>query len=89
MILSNHIHSFTHSLIDRQYFINRYRPPECLICEGYYNYKMDIWGAGCVLFEMLTKNPIFPGSNEIDQLHRIHLVIGSPSKLTLQKIMMG
>jgi len=50
---------------------------------------MDIWGAGCVLFEMLTKNPIFPGSNEIDQLHRIHLVIGSPSKLTLQKIMMG
>ena len=31
-----------------------YRAPECLLTDGYYTYKMDIWSVGCVLFEMLT-----------------------------------
>uniref|UniRef100_A0A8C5PWW7 MOK protein kinase n=1 Tax=Leptobrachium leishanense TaxID=445787 RepID=A0A8C5PWW7_9ANUR len=29
-----------------------YRAPECLLTDGYYSYKMDIWSAGCVLFEI-------------------------------------
>lgn len=32
-----------------------YRAPECLMTDGYYNEKMDIWGFGCVLFELLKK----------------------------------
>ena len=31
-----------------------YRPPECLLTDGYYTYKMDVWSVGCVFFEMLT-----------------------------------
>ena len=31
-----------------------YRAPECLLTDGYYSYKMDIWSAGCVLFELAT-----------------------------------
>lgn len=27
-----------------------YRAPECLMTDGYYDSKMDIWGFGCVLF---------------------------------------
>jgi renal tumor antigen len=27
-----------------------YRAPECLMTDGYYTHKMDIWGYGCVLF---------------------------------------
>mmetsp|Transcript_16761 Transcript_16761/g.39506 ORF Transcript_16761/g.39506 Transcript_16761/m.39506 type:complete len:194 (+) Transcript_16761:111-692(+) len=27
-----------------------YRAPECLLTDGYYNYKMDMWGVGCVFF---------------------------------------
>jgi len=27
-----------------------YRAPECLLTDGYYSYKMDIWGLGCVFF---------------------------------------
>jgi renal tumor antigen len=34
--------------------------------DGYYDYKMDIWGAGCVMFEITTLYPIFPGANELD-----------------------
>lgn len=43
-----------------------YRPPECLLTDGYYNHKMDYWGVGCVFFEMLALFPLFPGNNELD-----------------------
>ncbi|KAF6131540.1 MOK protein kinase [Phyllostomus discolor] len=29
-----------------------YRAPECLLTDGCYSYKMDLWSAGCVLYEM-------------------------------------
>ena len=48
--------------------------------EYFYNYKMDIWGAGCVLFEMATLFPLFPGDNEIDQMIRIQNILGPPSE---------
>jgi renal tumor antigen len=56
-----------------------YRAPECLLTDGYYNYKMDVWGAGCVLFEVLALSPLFPGNNELDQVNKIHNIIGTPA----------
>lgn len=29
-----------------------YRAPECLLTDGCYSYKMDLWSAGCVLYEI-------------------------------------
>jgi renal tumor antigen len=55
-----------------------YRPPECLMTDGYYDYKMDVWGAGCVFFEVLALYPLFQGTNELDQVHKIHDVLGTP-----------
>ena len=49
-----------------------------LLTDGYYNYKMDIWGVGCVFFEMLSLFPLFPGDDEIDQVGKIHSILGSP-----------
>ena len=43
-----------------------YRAPECLLTDGYYGYKMDIFAMGCVFFEMLALFPLFPGTNELD-----------------------
>ncbi|TPX39120.1 hypothetical protein SeLEV6574_g07418 [Synchytrium endobioticum] len=63
-----------------------YRPPECLIADGRYGPPMDVWGAGCVLFEIITKNPLFPGANEVDQLARIHATIGAPNEKLLRKM---
>ena len=63
-----------------------YRSPECLLCKGLYNYKLDIWGAGCVLYEVITKHPLFPGKNEMDQLQKIHNIMGSPTQKQLKKI---
>ena len=31
-----------------------YRAPECLLTDGFYNYKMDMWGVECVFFEYCT-----------------------------------
>ncbi|KAJ9439194.1 hypothetical protein DIPPA_25030 [Diplonema papillatum] len=63
-----------------------YRAPECLLTDGYYNYKMDMWGAGCVFFEIVALYPLFPGTNEMDQLHKIHKVLGTPSARVLDKL---
>jgi serine/threonine protein kinase len=27
---------------------------------------MDLWGVGCVFFEVLCLFPLFPGTNELD-----------------------
>ena len=45
-----------------------YRAPECLLTDGYYNYKMDIWGVGAVFFEIVSLFPLFPGTNELDTI---------------------
>ncbi|XP_072545940.1 MAPK/MAK/MRK overlapping kinase-like isoform X2 [Salminus brasiliensis] len=62
-----------------------YRAPECLLTDGYYSLKMDIWSAGCVFFEIMSLNPLFPGSNEVDQVSKIHDVLGTPESTVLQK----
>ncbi|CAL8285247.1 unnamed protein product [Lota lota] len=62
-----------------------YRAPECLLTDGYYSLKMDVWSAGCVFFEIFSLNPLFPGSNELDQIAKIHDVLGTPEGSVLQK----
>ena len=62
-----------------------YRSPECLLTDGYYNYKMDIWGLGCVFFEILTLVPLFPGDDEIDEVNKINYILGSPPEELFQK----
>ncbi|KAF6024165.1 MOK [Bugula neritina] len=63
-----------------------YRAPECLLTDGYYGYKMDIWSVGCVFFEVLSFHPLFPGSNEVDQISKIHDIMGTPSQTMLDKL---
>mmetsp|Transcript_135 Transcript_135/g.161 ORF Transcript_135/g.161 Transcript_135/m.161 type:complete len:553 (+) Transcript_135:116-1774(+) len=62
-----------------------YRAPECLLTDGYYGPEMDLWGAGCVMFEITSLYPLFPGSNEVDQVTRIHKVLGAPTPEIIAK----
>jgi serine/threonine protein kinase len=52
-------------------FACRYRAPECLLTNGWYDYKMDIWGIGCVFFEVVALFPLFPGKDEPDQIDKV------------------
>ena len=62
-----------------------YRAPECLLTDGYYSLEMDLWGVGCVFFEITSLYPLFPGTNELDQINRIHSILGTPHAETLSK----
>ncbi|XP_007951320.2 MAPK/MAK/MRK overlapping kinase [Orycteropus afer afer] len=62
-----------------------YRAPECLLTDGFYSYKMDLWSAGCVFYEITSLEPLFPGDNELDQISKIHDIIGTPAQKTLTK----
>ena len=62
-----------------------YRAPECLLTDGYYGYKMDLWGVGCVMFEVVSLFPLFPGNDELDQVHKIHNILGTPDETLLAK----
>ncbi|OMH83430.1 CTD kinase subunit alpha [Zancudomyces culisetae] len=52
-----------------------YRPPELLLGSTAYGPEVDIWSAGCIVAELLTKRPLFQGSNEVTQLHQILTVM--------------
>jgi serine/threonine protein kinase len=62
-----------------------YRAPECLLTDGYYGFKMDMWGIGCVIFEVLALVPLFPGADEADQIARIHKIMGTPPRVVSRR----
>ncbi|KAJ1452465.1 kinase-like domain-containing protein [Pelagophyceae sp. CCMP2097] len=57
-----------------------YRPPELLLGAADYSARVDSWSAGCVIAEVSTRLPLFPGDSEIDQLAKIFDVQGTPSE---------
>nr|QYW07108.1 cyclin-dependent kinase like 9 [Dimocarpus longan] len=57
-----------------------YRPPELLLGATYYGVGVDLWSAGCILAELLAGKPIMPGRTEVEQLHKIYKLCGSPSE---------
>jgi len=60
-----------------------YRPPELCLGAEYYGLQGDMWSAGCIMVEMMTGKAMFPGSNEVDQVHHICSVLGAPTEDTL------
>lgn len=57
-----------------------YRAPEVLLRAEEYSAPVDIWAMGAMAIEVATLRPIFPGTNEIDQLWRVCEVMGTPSE---------
>ena len=39
---------------------------------------MDMWSVGCILAEMLSNRPMFPGKNYLDQIQKIQEILGTP-----------
>ncbi|XP_008554870.1 serine/threonine-protein kinase ICK [Microplitis demolitor] len=57
-----------------------YRAPEVLLHSTTYNSPIDIWAVGCIMAELYTFRPLFPGKSEIDEIFKICAVIGTPDK---------
>ncbi|PSR90406.1 kinase-like domain-containing protein [Coniella lustricola] len=59
-----------------------YRAPDVLLGSRTYNTSIDIWSAGCIMAEMYTGRPLFPGTTNEDQINRIFRIMGTPTERT-------
>ena len=49
-----------------------YRGPELLLGAEKYGAEVDMWSVGCIFAELLKKEPILQGKNEVDQLTKVN-----------------
>jgi len=56
-----------------------YRAPEIMLTFKQYTKAIDIWSVGCILAEMLSGKPLFPGRDYHHQLTLILDVLGTPT----------
>ena len=55
-----------------EYVVTRwYRAPELLLNCSEYTAAIDIWSVGCILGEIMTREPLFPGKDYVHQLRLI------------------
>eukprot|EP00930_Biecheleria_cincta_P059161 TRINITY_DN44916_c0_g1_i1.p1 TRINITY_DN44916_c0_g1~~TRINITY_DN44916_c0_g1_i1.p1 ORF type:complete len:467 (+),score=82.27 TRINITY_DN44916_c0_g1_i1:67-1467(+) len=57
-----------------------YRSPEIFLGGVVSGIALDIWSLGCVLAEMLTHTPTFPGTSEIQMLFLQFQLLGTPTE---------
>jgi len=69
------VRPYTHEVITLWY-----RAPEILLGSQAYSMPVDMWSAGCIFAELLTKRPLFPGDSEIDEIFRIFKMLGTPNE---------
>ncbi|KAI9763469.1 MAG: hypothetical protein M1840_000483 [Geoglossum simile] len=57
-----------------------YRAPELLLGAETYGREVDMWSIGCIFGELVTKEPLLQGKNEVDQLSKIFELCGIPTE---------
>lgn len=57
-----------------------YRAPELLLGAKQYSTAIDMWSLGCIMAELLSKEPLFNGKTELDQIDKIFRTLGTPSE---------
>ncbi|PWN96706.1 kinase-like protein, partial [Tilletiopsis washingtonensis] len=61
-----------------------YRSPEVILGMNYHT-AIDIWSLGCIIAELYTGYPLFPGENEQEQLACIMEVLGVPDRYLVER----
>jgi len=63
-----------------------YRAPDVLLGSRNYSTSIDIWSAGCIMAEMYSGRPLFPGKTNEDQLNKIFKLLGTPDERSWPKV---
>lgn len=70
-----------------EYVVTRwYRAPELLLAGEDYTTAIDMWSAGCLIAELYTRKPIFPGRDVKNQIEVVTKILGKPNKAQLKNI---
>lgn len=70
------------------YVVTRwYRAPEIVLLPSQYTQAIDIWATGCIHAEMISRRPLFPGADYLDQVKKIISVLGTPSQEEVQGLL--
>ncbi|CAK9197349.1 unnamed protein product [Sphagnum troendelagicum] len=67
--------SYTHEIVTLWY-----RAPEVLLGATHYSIPVDIWSVGCIIAELVRKQPLFTGDSELQQLLHIFRLLGTPNE---------
>ncbi|XP_065182264.1 mitogen-activated protein kinase 14-like [Sycon ciliatum] len=65
-----------------------YRAPEVMLQWEHYGNtgKMDLWSVGCILAEMMTREVLFKGGSEMDQIRLMVDILGIPEKSMMDNL---
>ncbi|CAE7497286.1 MPK4, partial [Symbiodinium sp. CCMP2456] len=63
-----------------------YRAPEVILTSREYTAAVDMWSAGCILGELISRAPMFRGADFLDQLRSICAIVGTPEESELSFI---
>lgn len=63
-----------------------YRAPELVMEDKNYSAKIDVWGIGCILAELLGSRPLFQGKDRVNQLDKIVEVTGTPPESDIDAV---
>ena len=58
-----------------------YRAPELILSLHNYTTALDIWSVGCVMAELYSGHPLFPGMNHQHMLQLIIQILGTPKNI--------
>ena len=56
-----------------------YRPPELILGKNTYGAEIDMWSAGCIFVECMSRRPPFMGPKETDVIADIFRLCGTPA----------
>tara|TARA_B110001469_G_C9609281_1_gene303044 strand:- start:313 stop:1494 length:1182 start_codon:yes stop_codon:yes gene_type:complete len=74
IIEKEHKYITTDTLIQTRW----YRSPD-IFFNIPFNEKIDVWSAGCIIFELLEDRPLFKSKTDSDQIIYIHYILGYPT----------
>ncbi|XP_044475072.1 cyclin-dependent kinase B2-2-like [Mangifera indica] len=69
------IKKYTHEILTLWY-----RALEVLLGSTHYSTAVDMWSVGCIFAELVTKQALFPGDSELQQLLHIFRLLGAPNE---------
>mmetsp|Transcript_99464 Transcript_99464/g.281722 ORF Transcript_99464/g.281722 Transcript_99464/m.281722 type:complete len:315 (+) Transcript_99464:109-1053(+) len=76
-IFSLPLKPYTHDVITLWY-----RAPEIMLGAQQYGPEVDLWSAGCIIAEIATCYPVFPGDSEIGTIFKQLKLLGHPTEET-------